>query len=469
MSADDPRRHLPGVDRLLASDRGRELLEEYGQHRTTAALREVLRDARETLSGGADGDDDGVGDADVPTETALTGRAEQWLIAEDRRGLRRVINATGVVLHTNLGRAPISPEARDAMTAAASGYSNLEFDLEQGSRGSRYAHCVREIRELTGAEDGLVVNNCAGGLLLAMHALARGAAAVVSRGELVEIGGGFRIPEVLESAGTRLIEVGTTNRTRAADYRAALEGGQAPVVLKVHRSNFRVTGFTEEASLAELAPLAHEHGAHLVHDLGSGLLLPADRLGLPPEPRPSESIEAGADLVIFSGDKLLGGPQAGIIAGRAEVVARLRAAPMCRALRVDKVALAGLRATLRLLLDPDRALGRIPALAALASPIGEVRARAVRVAESCPSALKAEVVDTTGRVGGGTYPGTEVPSAGVRLDPGGDAEDLARRLRLGEPAVVGRVEDGALILDLRTVPPDRTDDLLGALRGLSSE
>ncbi|HKK92268.1 MAG TPA: L-seryl-tRNA(Sec) selenium transferase, partial [Longimicrobiales bacterium] len=246
MSVDDPRRHLPGVDRLLASDGGRALVERYGTHRTTTALRDILRDLRRTLSGAAKGEGTDAANPAPPTEADLTGRAESRLVSQDRRGLRPVINATGIVLHTNLGRAPIAPEARDAMTAAASGYSNLEFDLDRGTRGSRYAHCVEEIRELTGAEDGLVVNNCAGGLLLAMHALARDSAAVVSRGELVEIGGGFRIPEVLESAGTRLREVGTTNRTRAADYREALETGGASVVLKVHRSNFRVTGFTEE-------------------------------------------------------------------------------------------------------------------------------------------------------------------------------------------------------------------------------
>jgi len=460
MTTDDPRRHLPGVDRLLASDRGRALVESHGTTRATGALRAVLRQAREALAKAGPS-------ADVPSETEVARRAAERLTAEDRRGLRPVINATGIILHTNLGRAPIAAEARAAMTAAASGYSNLEFDLESGSRGSRYTHCVEEIRELTGAEDGLVVNNCAGGLLLAMHALARDAAAIVSRGELVEIGGGFRIPEVLESAGTRLLEVGTTNRTRAADYRAALDSGTASVILKVHRSNFRVTGFTEETGLDELAGLARDHDVHVVHDLGSGLLLPADRLGLPPEPRPSDSIEAGADLVIFSGDKLLGGPQAGIIAGGADVVARLRAAPMCRALRVDKVALAGLKATLRLLLDPDRAIAHIPALAALATPIEEVRARAETVAKVCPEVMRPSVADLTGRVGGGTYPGTEVPSAGVRLEPGGDVQRLARALRLGEPSVVGRVEDGALVLDLRTVPPDQTEALLGALAGLS--
>lgn len=464
MSAEDPRRHLPGVDRLLASPGGRALLDRFGTTRATDALRAALDDVRNRLGNPPSGEpDSGTPEVD-PRLDDIVANAEASLLGAERRGLRPVINATGVVLHTNLGRAPIAPEAADAMTAAARGYSNLEFDLDAGGRGSRYDHCVDEIRELTGAEDGLVVNNCAAGLLLAMRALAGNGVAVVSRGELVEIGGGFRIPEVLASAGTKLREVGTTNRTRAGDYRTAMSAGDVSVVLKVHRSNFRVTGFTEEARLSELADVAAEGDALLVHDLGSGLLLPAHRLGLPPEPRPSESIDAGADVVIFSGDKLLGGPQAGIVAGRAKVIAAMRAAPMCRALRVDKVTLAGLRATLRLLLDEDRALERIPALASLSEPIESVRRRAEDLAAACPTELKPEVLDVDGRVGGGTYPDTPVASAAVRLKPEGDVDAFARAMRLSDPAVVGRVEDGALLLDLRTVAPGEAGPLLDALR-----
>ena len=457
MTGGDPRRHLPGVDRLLASERGAALVDRFGPAAVTDALRSTLADVRAEL---------GPADApEPPTPDAIVARAETALVAVERRGLRPVLNATGVVLHTNLGRAPIAPEAAEAMASAARGYSNLEFDLDGGVRGSRYDHCVDEIRALTGAEDGLVVNNCAAGLLLAMHALAGRGTAVVSRGELVEIGGGFRIPEVLASAGTELLEVGTTNRTRASDYRNAVDERDVAVLLKVHRSNFRVTGFTEEAALGDLAPIAHEAGALLVHDLGSGLLVPAERIGLPPEPRPAESIAAGADVVIFSGDKLLGGPQAGIVAGRASAVAAMRSAPMCRALRVDKVTLAGLRATLRLLVDVDRALERVPALGALSESRGSVRARAEAVAAALPPELRPEVVDVEGRVGGGTYPDTPVPSAAVRLAPA-DVDAFARALRLADPAVVGRVEDGRLLLDLRTVPAADTPSLIEAVRSV---
>jgi L-seryl-tRNA(Ser) seleniumtransferase len=472
MTSGDPRRRLPGVDRLLASPGGRALAGRYGTSRATEAIRIVLDTERTRLGR------EGGTPAGAPELIAATERALQ---AQERAGLRPVINATGVVLHTNLGRAPIAPSAAHAMVAAAQGYSNLEFDLDAGARGSRYDHCVPEIRALTGAEDGLVVNNCAGGLLLAMQAIASGGRVVVSRGELVEIGGGFRIPEVLESAGARLLEIGTTNRTRLSDYETALDTSGVVAILKVHRSNFRVTGFTEEVGVAELAGLARARGVPLIHDLGSGLLLPAADLGLPPEPRPEDSISAGADLVIFSGDKLLGGPQAGIVAGAAEWVGRLRRAPMCRALRVDKVTLAGLRATLALLRDPDRARQEIPALAALAATRGELRRRAAAVAADLVAALRAgsatpdgggaevDVVDTVGRVGGGTFPDHEVPSAAVAIRVEGSSDALSRALRMGEPSVVARVEDGALLIDLRAVDPAAdtlvAEALVRALRG----
>jgi len=464
MTSRDPRSALPGVDTLLGSVQGEALVRGVGTARATEALQWAVAEARAAIGRALDA---GRTPA-APDVATLVDAAGRRLEAEERRGLRPVINATGVVLHTNLGRAPIATPAADAMVAAARGYSNLEFDLDSGARGSRYDHCVSEIRDLTGAEDALVVNNCAAGLLLAMHALARGRETVVSRGELVEIGGGFRIPEVLESAGTRLVEVGSTNRTRIEDYTGATEQGAPAVLLKVHRSNFRVTGFTSETSLEELVGLGRAAGALVVHDLGSGLILPPDRLGLPPEPRPVDSIRAGADLVIFSGDKLLGGPQAGIVAGRAEIVERLRSAPMCRALRVDKVTLAGLRATLRLLRDPERALREVPALRALATPVDVLRERAERLVEGIPRPLAPAVVETEGRVGGGTYPETPVPSAAVRLTPDMGAHAFARALRLGEHAVVGRVVDGHVLLDLRTVDPADDDLLVAALSAASN-
>lgn len=460
MTGPDPRSLLPGVDVLMASEAGQMLVAEFGATRGTEALRTALDGARAGLGPDAAVDE-------VPAAADLVRAAHAGLLAQERTGLRSVLNATGVVLHTNLGRAPIAPSAAAAMVDAARGYSNLEFDLEEGARGSRYDHCVDEVRALTGAEDALIVNNCAGGLLLAMHALASGGRAVVSRGELVEIGGGFRIPEVLESAGTELVEVGSTNRTRLADYEAGLEVREADVLLKVHRSNFRISGFTEETGLDELVDLAAGHDVLVVHDLGSGLLLPPDRLGLPPEPRPHESIAAGADLVIFSGDKLLGGPQAGIVAGRAEVVAQLRRAPMCRALRVDKVTLAGLRATLKLLADPDRAVAEVPALAFLAVTADQLRERAEALVSGLPGELDAEVVATEGRVGGGTYPETAIPSTAVSIAPRGGAAAFARRLRLGDPAVVTRMEDDRILLDLRAIDPADDRAVAEALRAAS--
>jgi len=305
-------------------------------------------------------------------------------------------------------------------------------------------------------------------LVLALTTLAPGAGVLVSRGELVEIGGGFRIPEILERSGARLVEVGSTNRTRVADYRKALEAGGVRAVLKVHRSNFRITGFTEEASLEELAALAAEHGVPLLHDLGSGLLIPPERLGLPGEPRPQESLGAGTDVVAFSGDKLLGGPQAGILLGRADVIMKLRKDPMCRALRVDKGTLAALEATLRLYREPDRALAEVPTLRMLATDAGELGARADALAARLSSAgVDCRVVDSVGAVGGGTFPEVELPSRAVELR-GPSVDGLARALRAGDPPVVGRVLDDALLLDVRTVLPGQEDDLARRVREVTS-
>jgi L-seryl-tRNA(Ser) seleniumtransferase len=389
---------------------------------------------------------------------------ESRLAAAEVRSLRPVVNATGVILHTNLGRAPLAAAARDAMARAAASYVTLEYDLERGVRGSRYVHCAGLLVELTGAEAALVVNNNAAALVLALNTLALGREVVVSRGELVEIGGAFRVPDILERSGARLREVGSTNRTRLDDYSRAVSE-EVGALLKVHRSNFRITGFTEEASLSELATLAAEHGVPLIHDLGSGLLMEADRLGLAGEPTVMESLRAGADLVTFSGDKLLGGPQAGIVLGRRTLVERMRSNPLCRALRVDKVTLAALEATLHLYRDPDRALAEIPALALLSQPSSTLEARALALAERLRSAgARAEAMPGTAVVGGGTCPDVEVPSWTIRVastapTPG----ELARRLRSGDPPVVARVEEDRLVLDLRTVRPEDDEVLAHAL------
>ncbi len=360
--------------------------------------------------------------------------------------LRRVLNATGVIVHTNLGRAPLAPEALARVQDAARGYSNLELDLEEGERGSRQDHVAALLRRLTGAESALVVNNNAAAVLLALAALAEGREVVVSRGELLEIGDGFRIPDVLARSGARLVEVGTTNRTRAADYERAI-GAETALVLRVHQSNFRVVGFTELPKLAEVAAVAHRHELPLVDDLGSGAL--GD---VPGEPSARESLAAGADLVCFSGDKLLGGPQAGIVVGRPDLVERLRRHPLQRAVRVDKLSLAALEGTLQLHLE---APARIPVLRMLGEDASAVRARAEQLAELTGGTVE----ETVARVGGGALPLAELPSFACALD-----ESLAAPLRVGEPPVIGIVRDGKLLLDCRTLADDELDEVVTAVR-----
>lgn len=444
----DPRRHLPSVDRVLASTPFAALLSKHPRGRIVHHLRSALDHAREGLARGANRSGPRIGD--------LAREVEQALVLDGIPSLRPVINATGVVLHTNLGRAPIAAAARSAMARAARGYGNLEFDLERGSRGSRYVHCVQLLRELTGAEAALVVNNAAGALVLGVNTLAAGREVAVSRGELVEIGGGFRIPEILVRSGVGLREVGSTNRTRIADYAAALEEGEVAALLKVHRSNFRIEGFTEEAGVAELAELADRRGVHFFHDLGTGLMVDAAALGLGGEPRVADSLAGGAHVVGFSGDKLLGGPQAGILVGRRELIAQMRQNPLCRSLRVDKVTLAGLEATLRLYRDPGRALREIPALRMIASPPEELLERATRLAAALEArGVGARVREGTSLVGGGTCPGVTLdtfvvePVAGMQ-----SAAAVARRLRRGDPSVLAPVEDDRLSFDPRTVEPE---------------
>jgi L-seryl-tRNA(Ser) seleniumtransferase len=457
----DPRASIPAIDRLLETARLDGLGADHPPARLTEALRAVVAEAREAVG-------EGRWPWDPADPAPYLQRARDWLTADATASLRPVINATGVILHTNLGRAPLARSAREAMNRVSEGYSNVEFDLESGSRGSRYHHCAALLAELTGAEDALVVNNCAGGLVLALSALARGRDVVVSRGELVEIGGGFRIPEVLQYAGAGIREVGATNRTRVEDYRAAIRAGGVAAILKVHRSNFRISGFTAEASLEELSLLAREAGVPLIHDLGSGLLVDAEVLGLPPEPTPAESLRRGADLVIFSGDKLLGGPQAGLISGTSGLIRTLRKTPLTRALRVDKATLACLEATLRLYRDPDRALREIPVLRMLSEPAEALRERAAALQGALeemglPEGCRARAVAGEGRVGGGTYPEHPVPSWTVRVT-GPDPGEWARRLRFQEPALVARVEGEALVLDLRTVDPNDDPAVASAVR-----
>jgi L-seryl-tRNA(Ser) seleniumtransferase len=423
-------RDLPSVDELLRDER----LASEPHGLAVAAARVVLDHARDEIRAG--GDPGPLVDATV---------AE--LARRRAPSLRRVINATGVLVHTNLGRAPLAEAAIARVVEVAGGYSNLEYDLVRGERGSRQDHLAELLARLTGAEAALVVNNNAAAVLLALAALAEGREVVVSRGELIEIGDGFRIPDVLARSGARLVEVGTTNRTRASDYARAV-GPDTAVLLRVHQSNFRVVGFSEQVRVSELAAVARQHEIPLVDDLGSGALAPVGD-----EPTPAESLHAGADLVCFSGDKLLGGPQAGVVVGRADLVERLRRHPLQRALRADKLTLAALEGTLSLALDPSTR-GEVPVLRMLHEPIERVRARAERLA----TLVGGEVEETVARVGGGALPLAEIPSAACAVEEG-----LAEPLRLGQPSVVAVVRDGRTLLDCRTLTDAEVDEAAAAV------
>ena len=434
MAGTNPLRELPSVDRLLGHPRLEALAEVHGREALLAAARRTLERAREEIRAGHD-----------PGE--LPERVERELAAHLRPRLRRVLNATGVLVHTNLGRAPLAEAALARVTEVGAGYSNLEYDVERGERGSRQDHLAPLLERLTGAEAALVVNNNAAAVLLALAALAEGREVVVSRGELIEIGDGFRIPDVLARSGARLVEVGTTNRTRASDYEAAI-GPETALLLRVHQSNFRVVGFTERPDLQALGRIAKRAGLPLVDDLGSGALAPVGD-----EPTPAESLRAGADLVCFSGDKLLGGPQAGIAVGRAGLVEKLRRHPLQRALRADKLTLAALEGTLQLALDPETR-DEIPVLRMLHEPLEAVRSRAERLS----ALVSGEVEETVARVGGGALPLAELPSFACAVE-----EELADALRLGEPPVIAVVRDGRTLLDCRTLSDGDVDEVAAAV------
>jgi L-seryl-tRNA(Ser) seleniumtransferase len=423
-------RDLPSVDELLRDER---LAAEPHDLAVTAA-RAALDRAREEIAAGREPE---------PLPDAVLAE----LARARAPSLRRVLNATGVLVHTNLGRAPLANAALERVVEVGGGYSNLEYDLERGTRGSRQDHLAGLLSRLTGAEAALVVNNNAAAVLLALAALAEGREVVVSRGELIEIGDGFRIPEVLARSGARLVEVGTTNRTRAADYARAI-GPDTALLLRVHQSNFRVVGFSERPRLAEVAEVARGHELPLVDDLGSGAL---GALG--DEPTPAESLRAGADLVCFSGDKLLGGPQAGVVVGRGDLVERLRRHPLQRALRADKLSLAALEGTLLLAHDPASS-DEVPVLRMLHEPLEGVRARASRLA----ALVGGEVEETVARVGGGALPLAELPSAACSVE-----EALAESLRRGDPPVVALVRDGRTLLDCRTLSETEVDEVAAAV------
>jgi L-seryl-tRNA(Ser) seleniumtransferase len=445
----DPRRQLPSVSSLLENDRVRELLARHPRQLVVDAVRAAVADARTA--------------GDVADSAEIEREIEQALSRSLARSLVPVINATGVVLHTNLGRAPLPAAALEAVRQAAEGYTNLEFDLEHGQRGSRYTHCVSLIRELTGAEDAILVNNCAAALVLSLSALARGREVIVSRGELVEIGGSFRVPDIMQRSGATLVEVGTTNRTHLEDYSRAINDRTAAIA-KVHRSNFSMQGFVAEVPVERLVPIAAEHDIPIVHDLGSGLLISLEQWGLRGEPTAREALEAGATIVLMSGDKLLGGPQAGIVAGAPRAISRLRRDPFARAMRVDKMTIAALGATLELYRDPDRAVREIPSLAMITADPEILRQRSETVADQLRRhRLDATVTETTASVGAGAFPSHEIPSFGVGI--AGDAHEIESRLRRATPPIIGRIADGVVLLDLRTVPGNLDSLLIEAAVG----
>ena len=443
-------RQIPSVDRLISERAVQELIATYGHRQTVDTLRETLDAVRDEVRSGVD----------VPDVATLVTRANTHLLEQLAPTLRRIINATGVIIHTNLGRAPLSAAAQAAMEAISRGYSTLEYDPQAGKRGHRTVHTERLLCELTGAEAALVVNNNAGAVFLALTGLAQGQSVIISRGQLVEIGGGFRIPDVMAQSGARLIEVGTTNRTHRRDYAIALEThDDVALILRAHHSNYRIVGFTTEPGITELVALGAEYNLPVVDDLGSGALLDTAQFGMTHEPMVQESIAAGAAAVCFSGDKLLGGPQAGIIVGQAKYVNPLKRHPLARALRADKLCLAGLQATLLSYLK-DKATEQIPVWRMIATPLAEIEQQARRWRRALRrTGVTAEIVDGESTVGGGSLPGETLPTKLVAL-PVAHPDQIAAALRGADPPIIARIEEGQLVFDPRTVSPEEEKKLL---------
>lgn len=447
----DRRRALPAVGSLLELDAVRALLDQAPRDLVTDVVRSVIDDARHRL-------------VDIPTDVDWVALITERLAQRRTPSLRPVINATGVVLHTNLGRAPLARQALDAMREVASGFSNLEYEIDAGVRGSRHRHCADLLCELTGADDAMVVNNCAAALVLALNTVADGRDAVISRGELVEIGGSFRVPDIMRKSGARLVEVGTTNRTHLDDYRRALSAASGAIV-SVHRSNFAIEGFVASVSAAALAPLADETGVPLLHDFGSGLMLDLSAWGLSGELTARDAMHSRPALLMMSGDKLLGGPQAGIILGRASMIDAVRRNPLARALRVDKLTLSALEATLTLYREPERAVREIPALAMLTASVDALAARAAGLASDLRArGIGAAIVEVDASVGGGAFPTARIPSIALAIE-GASASRVEARLREAPVPVVGRVANGRVLLDLRGVLPETDPFLIAAIEG----
>ncbi len=463
MSESDFRR-LPPVHAVLDVPELSQWKTSKGRAVVVEAVRQALDEARVILARGE------------PIDTSLPAMAQRAaaILASSRWNLRPVLNASGILIHTGLGRSPLAPEAAEAVDRVVRGYCNLEFDLETGERGRRTSGISELLRRLTGAEAATVVNNNAAATVLALRAMAAGRDVIVSRGQLVEIGGSFRLPEIFEVSGARLREVGTTNKTRLSDYERAI-GPETAALLRVHPSNYRIVGFTESVAIADLVSLARRHGLVAIDDIGSGALAPGRPPLLSDEPTIAEGLAAGADLVLCSGDKLLGGPQCGLLLGSKAAIAKVSSDPLMRAVRVDKMTLAALEATLRLAFDPERAKQRIPLWAFLTTPLDSLRTRAEELAETFRSELgwNASAIETTAFLGGGSVPVESIPTWAVRVGPPfpeafGSESVLARRLRLGHPPVVTRVQGGAVLFDLRAVPASDDPRLLDAARRVST-
>jgi L-seryl-tRNA(Ser) seleniumtransferase len=455
-------RLLPAVERVLTRAEVVPLCAQYGRAVVTDWIRRILRDLR-------DGRADDLPDNAEAVEEQVMSALHQVASSATSHSLREVINATGIVIHTNLGRAPLAQKAIEALAEVAA-CTNLEVDLASGQRGTRGAAIEQLWRELTGAEAALVVNNCAAATLLTLQTMAAGRRVIISRGQLIEIGGSFRLPDVFRQAGVELHEVGTTNRTRLSDFAEAI-GPQTAALLRVHPSNYRISGFCEAVPIADLVELGRKHHIPVIDDVGSGCLYDLARYGLPDEPIVSESLRAGADLVIFSGDKLLGGPQCGIILGGAEVVAKLRSNPLARALRVDKLTLAALEATLQIH-RAERASEEIPVLRQLKLADSEIRGRAERLVEELrkksPRPDKYSLQAVASAPGGGSLPGSTLSSWAIAIESP-SADHVARQLRLGRPAVFARVQDRCTLLDLRTVRAEDEDRLIRRILECSLE
>jgi L-seryl-tRNA(Ser) seleniumtransferase len=453
-------RRLPPVNDVLDREELSDVVENRGRMAVLRAVRAAFDEARARLRNGIE----------VAVDASSMARRAKEILQSTRPSLRPVINATGILLHTGLGRAPLAEEAVDAVAAVARGYCNLEFELESGERGRRTSGIARLLRELTGAQAATVVNNNAGATILALRALASGHEVIVSRGQLIEIGGSFRLPEIFEVSGARLREVGTTNKTRLSDYERAIRPETA-ALLRVHHSNFRIVGFAEEAPLAGLVELAHARGLWMIDDIGSGALAPGQPPGVVDEPNLAEGIAAGADLVLFSGDKLLGGPQCGILVGKHDVIGRIESDPLMRALRVDKMTLAALEATLGLVRDGVQGAARIPLWRMISTPLAELEARAGGLAAVLRKelGLNASVIPSESFIGGGSVPVEPIPTMALIVSPPfpppyRSEAAWARALRLGDPPVVARIQGGAVLFDVRTLAEGGETSLVDAIR-----